>query len=123
MKRRSGKYLPDIASGKRLAAFGLTEANAGSDAGGRSRPRPPGPRAATSSTGQNSGSPTAGEAEIYTVIAMTDRSKGPRGASALILEKGMPGFEFGKKREEDGDPGLGDARARLQGLFSCLKRT
>jgi butyryl-CoA dehydrogenase len=43
-----------------------------------------------------------GEAEIYTIIAMTDRSKGPRGASAFILEKGTPGFEFGKKEKKMG---------------------
>ena len=43
-----------------------------------------------------------GEAEIYTVIAMTDRSKGARGASAFILEKGMEGFSFGKKENKLG---------------------
>ena len=43
-----------------------------------------------------------GEAEIYTIIAMTDRSKGPRGASILIVEKGTPGFEFGKKENKMG---------------------
>jgi len=43
-----------------------------------------------------------GEAEIYSIIAMTDRSKGPRGASAFILEKGTPGFEFGKKEKKMG---------------------
>jgi alkylation response protein AidB-like acyl-CoA dehydrogenase len=95
------KYLPDIASGKRLAAFGLTEANAGSDAGAIQ----------TTATRTQGGYilngtkqwiTNGGEAEIYTVIAMTDRSKGPRGASALILEKGMPGFEFGKKEKKMG---------------------
>jgi butyryl-CoA dehydrogenase len=43
-----------------------------------------------------------GEAEIYTIIAMTDRTKGARGASALIVEKGTPGFHFGKKEKKMG---------------------
>jgi butyryl-CoA dehydrogenase len=95
------KYLPNIASGKRLVAFGLTEANAGSDAGG------------TQTTAKLDGNEyvlngtkqwitNGGEAEIYTVIAITDRSKGPRGASAFIVEKGTPGFTFGKKENKMG---------------------
>ena len=43
-----------------------------------------------------------GEAEIYSVIAMTDKAKGPRGASAFIVEKGTPGFTFGKKEKKLG---------------------
>jgi len=39
-----------------------------------------------------------GEAEIYTIIAITDRSKGPRGASAFVVEKGTPGFTSAKKK-------------------------
>jgi alkylation response protein AidB-like acyl-CoA dehydrogenase len=95
------KYLPNIASGKRLVAFGLTEANAGSDASG------------TQTTAKLDGNEyvlngtkqwitNGGEAEIYTVIAITDRSKGPRGASAFIVEKGTPGFTFGKKENKMG---------------------
>ena len=43
-----------------------------------------------------------GEAEVYTIIALTDKTKGPRGASAFIVEKGTPGFTFGKKEEKMG---------------------
>ena len=43
-----------------------------------------------------------GEADIYTVIAMTDRSKGGRGATAFVVEKGMEGFSFGKKEKKLG---------------------
>jgi butyryl-CoA dehydrogenase len=43
-----------------------------------------------------------GEAEIYTVIALTDKTRGARGASAFIVEKGMPGFTFGKKEKKMG---------------------
>jgi len=95
------KYLPDIADGKRLVAFALTEPNAGSDAGGIQ----------TTATrdgdyyilnGRKQWITNGGEAEIYTVIALTDKSKGPRGASAFIVEKGTPGFSFGKKENKMG---------------------
>ncbi len=98
---QKAKYLPDIASGKRLAAFGLTEAGAGSDA------------AAIKTTAVEDGDywvlngtkqwiTSGGEAEIYTVIALTDKNKGARGASAFIVEKGDEGFSFGKKERKMG---------------------
>ncbi|MCG6551036.1 MAG: acyl-CoA dehydrogenase family protein [Candidatus Magnetominusculus sp. LBB02] len=95
------KYLPDIASGKRLVAFGLTEANAGSDAAGIQT------TATQSGTeyvlnGTKQWITNGGEAEIYTVIAMADRSRGARGANAVIVEKGTPGFTFGKKEKKMG---------------------
>ncbi len=95
------KYLPDIAKGKRLAAFGLTEANAGSDAGAiRTTATRKGDGYLINGTKQ--WITNGGEAEIYTLIAITDRTKGPRGASAFIVEKGAPGFEFGKKEKKMG---------------------
>ena len=95
------KYLPDIAAGKRLVAFGLTEANAGSDASGIQT------TAVTEGNeyvlnGTKQWITNGGEADIYTIIAMTDKSKGPRGASAFIIEKGTPGFTFGKKEDKMG---------------------
>ncbi|HPM01172.1 MAG: acyl-CoA dehydrogenase family protein [Candidatus Cloacimonetes bacterium] len=95
------KYLPQIASGKRLAAFALTEANAGSDAG------------AIQTTATRDGDfyvlngtkqwiTNGGEAEIYTVFAMTDKTKGARGCSCFIVEKDTPGFTFGKKENKMG---------------------
>jgi len=95
------KYLPDVATGKRLAAFGLTEPNAGSDAGG----------IATTAVkdgdsyilnGTKQWITNGGEAEIYTVIAMTNKAKGARGASAFIVEDGTPGFTYGKKENKMG---------------------
>ena len=94
------KYLPRIAEGT-LAAFGLTEANAGSDA------------AAIQTTARKDGDyyvlngtkqwiTNGGEADIYTICAMTDKSKGPRGASFFIVEKGAEGFSFGKKENKMG---------------------
>jgi alkylation response protein AidB-like acyl-CoA dehydrogenase len=95
------KYLPDIAAGKRLVAFALTEANAGSDAAGiQTSARPEGSEYVL--TGTKQWITNGGEAEIYTVIAMTDKSKGARGASAFIVEKGTSGFHFGKKEKKMG---------------------
>jgi len=95
------KYLPDIASGKKLAAFGLTEADAGSDAGSI-RTTATRTEGGYILNGTKQWITNGGEAETYTIIAMTDRSKGPRGASAFILEKGMGGFTFGKKENKMG---------------------
>src|SRR5512138_804287 len=95
------KYLPDVASGKKLAAFGLTEAGAGSDAGGiRTTARKEGDYYVLNGTKQ--WITNGGEAETYSVVAVTDKTKGPRGATAFILEKGMPGFTFGKKEKKLG---------------------
>ncbi len=95
------KYLPDLAKGKKLAAFGITEPEAGSDA------------SAIKTTAKKVGNhyilnglkhfiTNGGDADIYVVIAMTDKNKGARGASAFIVEKGTPGFTFGKKEEKLG---------------------
>ena len=95
------KYLPNIAAGKKLVAFGLTEANAGSDASGvQTTAKLEGNEYVLNGTKQ--WITNGGEADIYTVIAITDKSKGPRGASAFIVEKGTPGFTFGKKENKMG---------------------
>jgi len=95
------KYLPDIASGKKLAAFALTEANAGSDAGGieTTAQRTSGGYIIN---GTKQFITNGGEAEIYTVIALTDKERGPRGASAFLVDKGTPGFSFGRKEKKLG---------------------
>jgi butyryl-CoA dehydrogenase len=95
------KYLPDIADGKRLVAFALTEPNAGSDAGGiQTTAVKDGDYYILN--GRKQWITNGGEAEIYTVIALTDKAKGARGASAFIVEKGTPGFNFGKKENKMG---------------------
>ena len=95
------KYLPDLASGKKLAAFGLTEANAGSDAlSMKTTAVRDGDFYVLNGTKQWI---TNGEnAEIYTVIAKTNPDKGARGLSAFIVEKGTPGFTFGKHEDKMG---------------------
>jgi Acyl-CoA dehydrogenases len=95
------KYLPDIASGKKLAAFGLTEANAGSDAlSMKTTAIKDGDHYVLNGTKQWI---TNGEnAEIYTIIAKTNPAKGARGLTAFIVEKGTPGFTFGKHEDKMG---------------------
>ncbi len=95
------KYLTPLASGEKLAAFALTEPNAGSDAGGiQTTAVKRGDKYILNGTKQ--WITNGGEADIYTVMAVTDRSKGARGVSCFILEKGMPGFKFGKKEKKLG---------------------
>jgi alkylation response protein AidB-like acyl-CoA dehydrogenase len=95
------KYLPRIAKGEALAAFGLTEAGAGSDAGGiKTTAVKKGNGYVLNGTKQ--WITNGGEADINTVIALTDKSKGARGASAFIVERGTPGFTFGKKENKMG---------------------
>jgi len=95
------KYLPRIASGQSLAAFALTESTAGSDAGGiQTSAAAEGDHYVLNGTKQ--WITNGGEADIYSVIVITDAAKGARGASALVVEKGDPGFGFGKKERKMG---------------------
>ncbi len=95
------KYLPPIASGEKLAAFALTEANAGSDAGAvETRAEADGDHDVL--TGTKQWITGGGQAAIYTVIARTKKGTGIRGISAFIVEKDTPGFTFGKKEEKMG---------------------
>ena len=90
-------YLPDIAAGRKLAAFGLTEADAGSDAAGiRTTAVLDGDEYVLNGTKQwiTNGE----EADVFTIIACTDRNRGARGFSAFIVEKGTPGFSSGKRK-------------------------
>ncbi|MCE7699844.1 MAG: acyl-CoA dehydrogenase [Methanobacterium paludis] len=89
------KYLIPLAKGEKLGAFGLTEPNAGTDASGQqSQAILEGDHYVLN--GQKIFITNGGVADIFIVFAMTDRSKGTRGISAFILEKGMPGFSIGK---------------------------
>ncbi len=95
------KYMPDIASGARWAAFGLTEANAGSDASGiRTTAILDGDEWVLNGTKQ--WITNGGESQIYTIVALTDPAKGARGASIFIVEDGDPGFSYGKKEDKMG---------------------
>ncbi|MEE8594765.1 MAG: acyl-CoA dehydrogenase family protein [Gemmatimonadota bacterium] len=95
------RFLPDIAAGRRLAGFALTEPQAGSDAGAiRTTAIRDGDHYVLN--GLKQWITNGGEAEIYTVIVLTNPDKGPRGASTLVVEKGTPGFSFGKTEDKMG---------------------
>lgn len=98
---QKAKYLPKLASGEWLGAFGLTEPNAGTDA------------SAQQTTAVRDGDhyvlngskifiTNAGHADVYVIMAMTDKSKGTKGISAFIVEKDFPGFSVGKKEKKMG---------------------
>lgn len=95
------KYLPDIATGKKFGAFGLTEANAGSDASGiQTTAVLDGDEWVLNGTKQ--WITNGGEAQVYSIVAITDRSRGPRGASMFVVEEGDPGFSCGPKEKKMG---------------------
>jgi len=100
-EEQKNKYLPVLAKGEKIAAFGLTEPAAGSDA------------SAIQTTAKKEGNhyilngtkhfiTNGGDAQIYIIIAITNKSKGARGVSAFIVEKDTPGFTFGKKEDKMG---------------------
>ena len=95
------KYLPQIASGEKLVAFCLTEPEAGSDASSiKTQAKKDGKFYILNGTKHFI--TNGGEADIYVVVAMTDKSKGARGASCFIVEKGTEGLHFGKKEDKMG---------------------
>ena len=97
------KYLPDLLSGRKIGAFGLTEPNAGTDASGQQT------TAVLDASGENyilNGTKcfiTNGTvAETFVVFAMTDKKLGTKGISAFIVEKSFPGFSVGKHEKKMG---------------------
>ena len=95
------KYLPKLCSGEWIGAFALTEANAGTDASGQ--------KTVAVDKGDHwvlNGSKifitNAGVADVFFVLAMTDKSQGTKGISAFIVEKGFPGFSIGKLEDKMG---------------------
>lgn len=95
------KYLPKLLSGEHLGAFGLTEPNAGTDAAMQQT------KAVDMGdywllNGTKVFISGGGIADVYVIMAMTDKSKGTRGISAFIVEKGTPGFSRGQKENKMG---------------------
>ena len=95
------KYLRDLCTGNKIGAFGLTEPGAGTDAAGQ--------QTTAVLDGDNyilNGSKifitNGGVADTFIVFAMTDKSKGTKGISAFIVEKGFLGFSIGKKEDKLG---------------------
>lgn len=109
------KYIPPLAKGEKLGAFGLTEPDAGSDAGGT--------KTIAVLKGDSyviNGSKcfitNASVAEIFVITAVTDKTKGTKGISSLILEKGMKGFTVGKKENKMGLRGSDTATLHFEDL-------
>ncbi|MCL0053099.1 acyl-CoA dehydrogenase family protein [Dehalococcoidales bacterium] len=93
------RYLPEIADGKKLAAFAITESGAGSDVAAiQTSARRKKDSYVLNGTKQFI--TNGGEAEIYTVIAITDLTQGE--ASAFVVERDTPGFSFGNKEKKMG---------------------
>ena len=119
------KWLPDIAAGKKICAFALTEHQAGSDAAAiRTTAIKDGDHYVMNGTKQ--WITNGGEADIYSVIALTNPAKGPRGTSAIVVEKGSEGLSFGKKEDKMGIRGsatrevvMSDCRVPVE---NCLGR-
>lgn len=102
------KYLPKLASGEWIGAFGLTEPNAGTDASQQQ----------TTAVlegeewvlnGNKIFITNAGHADVYVIIAMTDKSLGNKGITAFIVEATTPGFSIGKKELKMGIRGSATA--------------
>ncbi len=95
------KYLIPLAKGEKLGAFGLTEPGAGTDASGQQT------KAVLEGdhyvlNGSKIFITNGGQADIYIIFAMTDKSKGTKGISAFIVEKDFPGFSIGTKEKKMG---------------------
>ncbi|MDO4564062.1 MAG: acyl-CoA dehydrogenase family protein [Clostridia bacterium] len=101
-EEQKNKYLPNLASGKWLGAFGLTEPNAGTDANNQTTTAVPDGNGNYVINGSKIFITNAGPADVYFVIAVMGRN--PRGVEcgAFIIEKGMPGFTVGKKEKKMG---------------------
>ncbi|WP_352419313.1 acyl-CoA dehydrogenase [Proteiniborus sp.] len=95
------KYLIPLAKGEYLGAFGLTEPNAGTDAAGQQTVAVPDGEDYVLN-GTKIFITNGGQADVYIIFAMTDKSKGTRGISAFIVEKDFPGFKIGKKENKMG---------------------
>lgn len=95
------KYLVPLAKGEKIGAFGLTEPGAGTDASGQQTKAIPDGNDYILN-GSKIFITNGKEADIYVVFAMTDKSKGTKGITAFIVEKGTPGFTFGTKEKKMG---------------------
>ena len=99
---QKAKYLKPLAEGTKLGAFGLTEPNAGTDALNGSTTAVKNEDGSYTLNGSKVFNTNGGEAEVTVVFAATDKTKGAKGMSAFIVEKGTEGFTYGKKEVKMG---------------------
>lgn len=100
-REQKEKYLPDLAQGKKLGAWGLTEPASGSDAAGMETTAQK-EDGSYILNGTKNFITNGGVGKTAVVMAITDKSKGKKGISAFILEKGYEGFTVGKKENKLG---------------------
>nr|WP_317996483.1 acyl-CoA dehydrogenase [Vulcanimicrobium alpinum] len=96
------RWIPDLASGKKIAAYALTEPGSGSDAAGSMRTKARRDGDDYVLDGTKIWITQGSVADVTTVFAVTDPAKGPNGISAFVLEKGTPGFTVGKLEKKMG---------------------
>jgi alkylation response protein AidB-like acyl-CoA dehydrogenase len=96
------KYLPRLASGKALGAWGLTEPGSGSDAGAARTRAVRGADGNWVLNGSKTFITQGSVAEVYVILASTSPEKLQKGLTAFVVEKGMPGFRSGKHIEKMG---------------------
>jgi len=102
-EEQHARWLPAMVTGERLGAFALTEPHAGSDAAAlRLRARRVRDGEAYRLDGTKTWISNAPDAERYLVFATVDPDAGPRGITAFLVEKGTPGFRFGRKEKKLG---------------------
>jgi butyryl-CoA dehydrogenase len=113
---QKAKYLPDLLSGKKLGAFALTEPAAGTDAGSQ-QTKADKVEGGYVLNGSKIFITNAQYADIYVVMAMTDKSKGTRGISAFIVERDAKGFRIGKKEKKMGIRGSATCELIFEDVF------
>ena len=96
------KYLPDLLSGRKIGAFGLTEPGAGTDASGQQTTAVKNENGDYVLNGSKCFITNGNVASTFVVFAMTDKSKGNHGITAFIVEKDFPGFSTGKHEKKMG---------------------
>ena len=112
-KEQKKRYVPDLAAGRRIGAWGLTEPASGSDAASMTtEARPEGKGWLLNGTKNFcTNAPVAG---TFVIMAVTDRAKGNRGISAFIVERGNPGLRIGKVEDKLGMRGSATSQVILE---------
>lgn len=101
-KQQREKYLPDLVTGRKLGAFGLTEPNAGTDSAAQETTAVLVDDEYYLLNGSKMFITNGTVADTFVIFAMTDKSKGNHGITAFIIEKGWEGFSQGKKEKKMG---------------------
>ncbi len=112
-KEQKRRYVPDLATGRKIGAWGLTEPASGSDAASMTTEAHLGGKGWVLDGTKNfcTNAPVAG---TFVIMAVTDRAKGNRGISAFIVERGNPGLRIGKVEDKLGMRGSATSQVILE---------